>query len=77
MSSAVLRLWKEYQHLSEEDRHAFFSLVREEPEKPSDFLEPRQMAPEGRFAGIDTPEEIAEQNEFAKHSVIEVPHDLE
>lgn len=35
------------------------------------------VAPPGYFDGCDTPEEISEQNEFAKHSVIAVPHDLE
>ena len=41
------------------------------------LLEKPWMPPPGYFDGCDTPEEIREQNEFAKHSVISVPHDLE
>ena len=77
MSKTVLRIWEEYRQLSAEDRREFFDLLRDDPETRDDFIEPVPLAPPGHFANIDTPEEIAEQNEFGRHSGIEVPADLE
>lgn len=77
MSTTFLRLWEEYRHLSAEDRREFFDLLRSEPDKLWEFIEPTPMRPPGYFDGIDTPEEIAEENKLAKHSVADVPHNLD
>ena len=77
MSTAVLRVWEEYQHLSPEDRREFFDLLREEPDKPYDFIEPIPMRPPGFFDNIYTPEEIELENRLAKSCGVEPPGDLE
>lgn len=75
MSTAVLRVWEEYQHLSAEDRREFFDLLREEPGKPHDFSEPIPMRPLGYFDDYDA-EDIAEMKLTEGHSV-QKPSDLE
>ena len=76
MSTAVLRVWEEYQHLSPEDRREFFDLLREEPDKPYDFIEPIPMRLPGACDDYDA-EDIAEMNLVAKHSAMPSPADLE
>ncbi len=82
MSSATLEVWEQIQKLSKREQEELrYRLIREawpeSSESPDFFIAPVPMAPPGYFENIDTREEIAEENEFARHSGIEVPADLE
>ena len=72
MSSSTHRVWREYTNLDERERREFIAMLRDEWEQHPELSELFPQQPPGAFANIDSPEEIAELNRLAKHSVIEI-----
>ena len=72
MSTATIQLWRQYSLLPERERREFVAQFRKEEGRHPELEELFPQAPAGSFAGIDSPEEIAQLNRLAKDSAVEI-----